>query len=114
MSDRDETAEPEAGHVDECPDCGRRTVYGPDERYHHAEQPERGCFLIAAETPADRVAATLVTVWEFDANEFERLLKGLAPVATEAADARPEDPAWRNASVYLNWAADAVSGRRGN
>ena len=39
------------GEPARCNDCGRPIVYGPDEAWHHAEEPERGCFLIAAEGP---------------------------------------------------------------
>lgn len=33
-----------------CNDCGRRVVWDEERMdYRHTEQPERGCFLIAAE-----------------------------------------------------------------
>lgn len=36
-----------------CNDCGRPIVYGPGEAWHHAEEPERGCFLIGPEPGLD-------------------------------------------------------------
>jgi len=37
-------------HPEPCGDCGRTIDYDySDEKYHHAEAPARGCFLIPAE-----------------------------------------------------------------
>ena len=37
-------------HPEPCGDCGRAIEYDyADERYHHVEEPARGCFLIPAE-----------------------------------------------------------------
>ena len=45
----------------ECGDCKRSTFYNyADEAYHHAHEPERGCFLIPAEP--DRWKANALTI----------------------------------------------------
>jgi hypothetical protein len=44
--------------VEECNDCGRPAFYDYEvEAYRHVEEPERGCFLIAAEIRSPIVGA---------------------------------------------------------
>lgn len=40
-----------------CGDCKRPIFYGTDDAWHHAANPTRGCFLIAAETRGQQKAA---------------------------------------------------------
>lgn len=54
--------EEDEGVILACDDCGRPTFYDrADERYHHVEDPARGCFLIPEEERSPEIQTLIET-----------------------------------------------------
>lgn len=102
-----------------CEDCGRSTFYDyKREDYRHATEPERGCFLIAAD-PVAEVAKRDRLAWQVAAMEtaamFENRIYYRAPHYWVDADFQQvtstavSDPLDRALHAYLT-SSDAPAG----
>jgi hypothetical protein len=61
-----------------------------------------------------KVSQILQDIKEFDADEFQELLEGLAIQAREVSQIEPIDDAWVDTAGYLTLSAKSCRNRRSN